>query len=402
MKRLLAIILAAAMVIPSFAAPKSKKVKWIASWAPAMQLAEPHNNPPEPYLENNSLLQILQLSVGGEQMRVRLSNIFNEEDTEILGVEVAISETMGDRPVYDKSTLKTVYFNGSKSVTMKAGESIASDAFDFPTDPRANLAVIIHFGKASSTKVTSHPGSRTTSYIAKGNSMEFADAAKTDHWFILSGIDVDAKKNSRLISVIGDSITDGRGTTTNCQNRWTDILSKRLLANEGTEDVAVVNKGLGGNTVLRGGLGPTARTRYERDLFEEPGIKYIIIFEGVNDLGGSRNGIETANGIIEVYKEIIEKAKKKKIKVFGATVMPFKGNRYFTEDHEAGRQLLNEWIRTYEGFDGVIDFDAVMRDPADPQQLQRKYLFENDWLHVNAEGYKDMGNSINLDFFKLD
>ncbi len=383
-----------------YTALSAQENDWVASWAPALQMAEPHNCPPEPYLEGNSLRQILQLSTGGSQIRIRLSNIFNEDDTEIVSVEVAKALTMGESPEIDRKTVHKVLFGGKKSVTMKEGEAVVSDVIDFPVEDRENLAVTIRFGKVSSTCITGHPGSRTTSYIAGGRKPDFSKAVRTDHWYILSGVDVKAGEFSRLVTVIGDSITDGRGTTTNGQNRWTDVLSRRLLMNPTTRDVAVVNKGLGGNNIVRGGLGPAAQTRYGRDIFEEPGVRYVILFEGVNDIGTSFDPLKTVSEIIGIYRDIIAKIHDRGLKVFGATVMPFEGNGYFTPEKEAARQALNAWIRNCRDFDGLIDFDATMRDPQNPQRLQEKYLFENDWLHVNAMGYFDMGSSIDLSLFE--
>jgi lysophospholipase L1-like esterase len=140
--------------------------------------------------------------------------------------------------------------------------------------------------------------------------------------------------------------------------------------------------------------------RYPRDLFQQEGIKWIILFEAVNDLGYARNGVETAQRIIEVYQQIIAEAHQKGIKVFGATITPFKGNNYFTEDHEKGRSTLNDWIRTTKDLDGVIDFDQAVRDPENPLAMQQAFLFENDWLHLNAQGYETMGNCIDLKLFK--
>ena len=209
-----------------------------------------------------------------------------------------------------------------------------------------------------------------------------------------------APKKAGAVAILGNSITDGRGSTTNQQNRWADVLSRRLLQNKKTSQVAVLNMGIGGNCVLRGGLGPTGEKRYPRDIFGQEGVKWIILFEAVNDLGGSRDGVKTAEGVIEVYKRIISEAHQKGIRVFGATITPFKGNNYYTTDHEKGRQTLNEWIRTTNELDGVIDFDKTVRNPQDVEAMQREFLFENDWLHFNAQGYEVMGGSIDLNLFK--
>jgi lysophospholipase L1-like esterase len=201
------------------------------------------------------------------------------------------------------------------------------------------------------------------------------------------------------VVILGNSITDGRGSTTNEQNRWADVLSRRLLANKATSKVGVLNMGIGGNCVLRGGLGPTGKERYQRDLFGQEGVRWIILFEAVNDLGGSRNGVETAQRIIDVYKDIITQAHEKGIRVYGATITPFKGNNYYSPDHEKGRSTINEWVRTTDLLDGVIDFDKAVRNPEDPEAMQKEFLFENDWLHFNAKGYETMGSSIDLNLF---
>ena len=265
---------------------------------------------------------------------------------------------------------------------------------------RQNVAITMHLGQASSTSVTGHPGSRTDSYLIEGQGSDFSNAVKTAHWYIINAIEIKAEKKARAVVVLGNSITDGRGSTTNQQNRWTDNLSRRLLANKKTSRVSVLNMGLGGNCILNGGLGPTGKSRYPRDLFQQEGVKYIILFEGVNDLGGFGDATAKAKQIIEVYKQIINEAHERGILVYGAPVMQFKGNNYYSENHEAGRQQLNQWILSGGYFDGVIDFDSAMANPDDPAQLNPKYLFENDYLHPNAEGYVQMGNCIDLKLFE--
>jgi lysophospholipase L1-like esterase len=399
MKRIIAILSILTLAFASATGAGVKDKKWVTTWATALQVAEPHNTAPEPYLANNSFRQTLQVSVAGKKLRLHLSNIFNEDETEILGVEIAPALTMGASPEVDESKSVSLTFNGKKGVTMKPGEEVVSDPVKFKVTERMNLAVTIHYGKISSTTLTSHPGSRTTSYIAKGNTTDFSNpVAKTDHWYTISSIDVIPTKKASAIAVLGDSITDGRGTTTNGQDRWTDQLSRNLMANG--KNIAVLNFGLGGNCVLRGGLGPTGQSRYARDLFGHNGVKYIILFEGVNDIGGSRDAIETAEGVKKVWQDIIRDAHARGIKVFGATVTPFKGNGYGRGNHEEGRKALNEWIRTSGEFDGVIDFDAMVRDTEDPERLNPAFLFENDWLHLNASGYELMGKGIDVNLFR--
>ena len=374
---------------------------WVTTWATALQIAEPHNNPPAPGLAGNSFRQIVQVSIGGKSLRLHLSNLFNEDETEILGVEIARAATMGASPEILPGSTVELTFGGRRSFTMAPGEEVVSDPVRFKLAERENLAITIHYGKISATRLTSHPGSRTTSYIAAGNTTDFsAPVAKTDHWYTISAIDVKPRRRSAAIAVLGDSITDGRGTTTNGQDRWTDQLSRSLLSDRRTRNLSVLNFGLGGNCILRGGNGPTAQSRYRRDLFGPRGVKYVILFEGTNDLGGSRDGVATAEQIKAVFRDIIREAHERGIRVIGATVTSAVGSFYQREgEHEKGRQALNAWIRESGEFDGVIDFDRITAGPDDPTRINPAFLFENDWLHLNADGYRLMGTSIDRSLF---
>ena len=393
-------LLAALLMMGMTLSAKEDKLEYVATWTTAIQKVEPHNLAPAPYLAENSLRQIVEVSFGGKMVALKLSNEFNTEETEILGIELAEADTQGATAGIKERSSTPLTFSGKFNVTMKPGEVIVSDPVPFKLKPRMNVAITIHFGKASQTDVTGHPGSRTSSYIAKGNTKNFTNAVETAHWYYINSLLVVAPKGKfGSIAAIGNSITDGRGTTTNGQNRWTDVLSKRLLQNKKTKNLSVLNLGLGGNCVLRGGLGPTANSRYERDVLKQEGVKYAIVFEGVNDLGGSRDGEATAKQLIESFQKMIRLAHEKGIKIYGGTIMPFKGNNYYNESREKGRQMVNEWIRTSGEYDGVIDFDAATRDPNQPDRLNPDFLFENDWLHPNASGYQKMGESIDLNLF---
>lgn len=377
-----------------------KQIKWVGTWTTAQQLVEPHNMPPAPGLAGNTIREIVQVSVGGDIIRIKLSNEHSKEVLEIKSVEIAIAKDGGETSDILDKTCKEVTFNGKREITIEAGKMTASDPVKFKLNSRENVAITIHYGQCDGKYITGHPGSRTTSYITEGNSNDFSNAKKTDHWYNICGIDVAGKKKTRAIAILGNSITDGRGSTTNKQNRWPDNLSRALLANKATKDVAVLNLGIGGNCVLRGGLGPTGTKRFNRDIIQQEGVKYIIIFEGINDLGGSRNSQETAKGLIEAYKVMITEAHSKGIKVYGGTITPFKGNNYYSAEHESARSSVNEWIRTCNELDGVIDFDKIIRDPNNQEALQSDFLYENDWLHPNAYGYKTMGESIDLKLFE--
>lgn len=372
---------------------------WVGTWGTAPQLVENNNNPPSPGLGNNSLRQIVQVSIGGERVRLKLTNEFSASSTQIKAVELAVAKTAGSSSEIDESTTVSLTFDGKAGVTMPAKGKAVSDPVDFKIGPRENVAITIHYGSASSTSVSGHPGSRTTSYLKSGNTTNFSGATKTDHWYNILALEVEAPEEAGAVAILGNSITDGRGSTTNQQNRWADVLSRRLLDNEPTSQVGVLNMGIGGNCVLGGGLGPTASSRYQRDLLGQEGVKWIILFEAVNDLGGAGNGVQTAKRIIDVYKQIIREAHEKGIYVFGGTITPFKGNSYYSADHEKGRSTINQWIRTTKMLDGVIDFDEAVRNPLDPEAMQSKFLFENDWLHLNAQGYETMGGCVDLSLF---
>ena len=375
------------------------KGHWVGTWGTAPQLVERHNNPPSPGLENNSLRQIVQVSMGGKKVRLKLTNEFSQNATEIKAIELAIAKTAGSSSEIDEASTVSLTFDGQTSVTIPAGGKVVSDPVKFQIKDRENVAITIHYGSASSTSVSGHPGSRTTSYLEAGNTTDFSKATRTDHWYNILALEVEAPKKAGAIAILGNSITDGRGSTTNQQNRWADVLSRRLLANKATRRIGVLNMGIGGNCVLGGGLGPAAVNRYQRDLFSQEGVKWIILFEAVNDLGYARNGEQTANRIIDVYKRIIREAHQKGIRVIGATITPFKGNNYYTEDHEKGRSTINQWIRTTKMLDGIIDFDQAVRNPQETIAMQQQFLFENDWLHLNAKGYETMGSCIDLNLF---
>jgi lysophospholipase L1-like esterase len=208
-------------------------------------------------------------------------------------------------------------------------------------------------------------------------------------------------KSGAAIAIIGDSITDGRGSGTNKQNRWPDILAMRLLENADTKQISVLNMGIGGNTILRGGLGPTALTRFDRDILNQQGVKWLIVFEGVNDLGSTRDSVaafNVAKGLIAAYDTMITKAHAKGIKVYGVTITPFKKASYYTPYWDAARNTVNDWIRTSGHFDGLIDFDKTIRDPNDPATILAEA--QSDYLHPNELGYQMMGKAVDLSLFK--
>jgi lysophospholipase L1-like esterase len=377
----------------------SSATKWVGTWSTAPQLVEPGNNPPTPGLSNNTLRQIVRVSLGGDSLRMRLSNEFSTSPATVHAVHIAISK--GGSAI-DTSTDKVLHFAGKVEITIAPGAAITSDPFPFAVQPRTDLAITIYFG-STSPDITGHPGSRTTSYLLTGNEVsrvDFSGAVTTDHWYAINAIDVLAPSTAACVAILGNSITDGRGSTTNLQNRWTDVFSVSLLKDSGTQQVGVLNLGIGGNCVLSGGLGPTGVSRFDRDILNQQGVRWVIVFEGVNDIGGvssATSATTTSNNLISAYKQMIVKAHAQNIRIYGGTILPFNGNSYYNQYSELCRNAVNQWIRTKGNYDGCIDFDMAMRNPQDTTRLVSTY--QNDGLHPDAAGYKTMGESIDRGLF---
>lgn len=374
--------------------------KWVGTWSTAPQLVEPGNMPPSPGLTDNSLRQIVRVSIGGDTLRVKFSNEFSSSPVLLKSVQIAVS-TGGS--TIDVSTSKELKFNGGSEITMNAGFTVTSDPIAFNLTPRMDVAITINYGETSET-TTGHPGSRTTSYLLAGNTTatsDFTDAVTTDHWYNMNTIDVYTESNTACVAILGNSITDGRGSTTNMQNRWPDVFSESLLNNSGTQHIGVLNLGIGGNSLLSGGLGPTGLSRYDRDILDQAGVRWAFIFIGVNDIGGVRSAdaaTSTANNLIAAYKQMIVKAHARNIRIYCGTILPFNGSGYYSQYSDLCRIAVNQWILTSGWFDKVIDFDKAMRNPQDTSRLLLP-AYQNDGLHPDAEGYKVMGEYIDLNLF---
>ncbi len=379
---------------------------WVTTWGCAPQLTEPGNLPPVT-LANSTLRQFVRTTLGGKIIRVRLSNAYGTNAVNVNTAHVALSSGTGSAGNGDINTAtdKTLTFRGVPGVVIPPGETVMSDPLNFDLPAITNVAVSILFGDISATTINGHPGSRTTSFILPGNAISIASlptASKTAHWYIITGIEVLADATSKAIVILGDSITDGRGSTTDGNDRWPDNLAKRLITNAPTAGVSVVNMGIGGNAIF-GGLGPAAVNRFDRDVLNQSGVRYLIVFEGVNDIGGDGSGTTAlATNLINAYTQFANKARARNIKAYGATITPFGGNGYYTTPHENVRQLVNAWFRTNTVFDGVIDFDAIVRDPVTLTNFQAAFFAganANDWLHMNPAGYKAMADGIDLNLF---
>lgn len=373
--------------------------KWVGTWASAQQGLSPDRNeyPPEPGLANNTLRQIVRISKGGTQLRFEFSNEYGKEPLEIIGAHIAKLVNVGDSLI-DTSTERALIFQGSESITILPGQMAVSDPIEFPVKDLERIAITTSFGQVP-INITSHTGARTTTFLMRGNHVSDVSmpiSTQFIHWYFISGIDVMANDNTKAIAILGDSITDGYGVTTNADNRWTDTFAERLLANPSTAHRTVLNQGIGGNSIF-GGLGPAARNRFKRDILDQDGVGYVIIFTGVNDIGYG-NSPNLAKQMIDEYIKFAELAHEAGIKVYGGTITPFGGNSgYYSQLREQIRQEVNDWIRTNEYFDGVIDFDAALRDTVNPVLLAREY--NNDGLHPSLEGYKKIGELVDLALF---
>jgi lysophospholipase L1-like esterase len=296
----------------------------------------------------------------------------------------------------DPASDKALTFHGAPSATIPPGKVALSDPVAYDLPPLTNLAVTVYFGDISAVTINGHPGSRTISFVQSGKAVSAPSlpaAAKTAHWYIVTGVDVLADGPSKAIVILGDSITDGRGSTTDGNNRWPDYLARRLSTNAPTAGVAVINMGIGGNGVF-GGLGPSAQARFDRDVLGQSGVGWLIVFEGVNDIGAGAS----AENLTKAYAQFVHKAHARKLRAYAATITPFGSHGYYTPAHEAVRQAVNTWIRASGEFDAVIDFDAAVRNPAALTNLLAAFD-SGDGLHLNPAGYRAMADSIDLTSF---
>lgn len=402
-------VVAAAVTVLSASAWRGERQRsadsWVGSWACSQQIPEPANALPNDDLRDATLRQLVHISAGGNTIRVHLSNAFGTAALHLTSVHVAhpVSTTSA---AINPSTDKPLSFSGQLDVTIPPGAEYISDSLPYPLAPGANLAISIHFDEPPKQE-TGHPGSRATSYLVHGNLVSAADlpnAKKVEHWYQLSGVDVAAGVGAFSIVALGDSITDGHAATTNGNDRWTDVLARRLQA-AGFRNAGVLNQGIGGNHLLTDGLGPNALARFDRDVLAQTAVRDLIVLEGVNDLGGlartksvsSAEHAALVQRLIGAYEQIVIRGHAENLRVIGGTIMPYVGSDYYHPDamSEADRQAVNAWIRTRGHFDAVIDFDKVMRDPDHPDRLLPAYDC-GDHLHPSPAGYAAMANAIPL------
>ena len=367
---------------------------WVGTWATAPQTVVrsfmPYNN----CMTNRSVRQVVKVSIGGDVIRLKLSNIYSMQPVEIRSIYIAHAK---DSFSIDAKSAQYFKFGNSYKNVIPAGKQIVSDALKFNLRNLERVAITINYTSAPEVP-TVHMGSRTTSYIMKGVTnahSNFEKAFRENHWYNISGIDVYTMSNNMsAIAIMGNSITDGKCSTDNAQNRWPDVMSEMLQLKHKITNQGVLNLGIGNNRVtVPGGFGALAKERFDRDILMQSGVKKVIIFEGINDIGAAKSGnSETvARQIIESIQGMVRKAKAQKKKVYLGTITPFKGAGYYTHFHEAARLYVNDWIRSQaKKVDGILDFAKLLQDPNDDRRMKREYA-SNDWLHPNPAGYKAMG-----------
>ncbi len=383
---------------------------WVGSWAASQQLAEPKNSLAADDLTDVTLRQIVHLSIGGRELRVRLSNRFGTAPLYFSGIHIAKAVSAGSDKIVAGSD-KALSFSGRADITIPAGADYLSDPIAISAPDLSDWAITLH-SDALPAEQTGHPGSRTTSYLGHGDQVsasEIPDAKKIEHWYFIAGIDVAAPPQVGSIVPLGDSITDGHGATTNGNDRWPDVLAKLVEASN-KKKLAVLNHGIGGNRLLNDGLGPNALARFDHDVLAQAGVRYLIILEGINDIGvltRDADAPDTEHEIlvrrmIAAYEQLIARAHTHGIKVIGATLLPFVGGGYYHPGPrtEQDRQAVNRWIRTRGHFDAVVDLDKVTRDPAHPERLLPAFDC-GDHLHPSPAGYRAMAEAIPASLFNL-
>ena len=373
---------------------------WVGTWA-ASPYYDSGNQPPTA-LSNAVIRQITHVSIGGSQLRVQFSNLFGNGSVTIKSAHIALCKAtpLVDSTI-DTTTDTALAFSGTDTVTIAQGKEVWSDPVSFTVPPLGNVTITTAFGTVPS-QVTGHSGSRTNSFIQAGsttvNAASMSSATSTEHWYIISGIDVMAPASDKATVAIGDSITDGRGVDINKNDRWTDDLSARLQGMSTTSNVGMLNQGIGATNLV--GSGTAAQARFARDVLAQDGVRYVIVFDGVNDIGGGAS----FSSMMPVYDSMISQAHAEGLHIFGATITPFGANSYYTAAHESVRQQVNTYIRSGV-FDGVLDFDAAVTDGGNPPKLQSPYATwtsadgSGDGLHPSPAGYQKMADSADLTLF---
>jgi lysophospholipase L1-like esterase len=403
--RSLIVILTVALSVPSLLATPGAK-KWVGTWASSPLLDAKAKNAEELLTAGTqsgaTLREVIHVSMGGDTVRVRFSNLYGTDPLVIGAVEIA--QTLKGVAIVP-GTNKAVTFNGQPSVSIPPGALVVSDPTSFNLAPLSDLTVSF-FLPHPSGPVTEHQLGNATSYHVTGNVLSSASLESpttATSWYYLNGVDTLAPADAAAVITIGDSITDGAKSTIDTNQRWPDELARRLQAERKYRNLAVLNEGISGNKILLDGAGPSALARFDRDVLAQSGAKYLLILEGINDIGrlhGAPDAGLTAADLTSALNQMVVRAHSHGIAVIGCTLTPYHGAGYYTENGEAIRKAVNQWIRTGGVLDGFVDFEAAVRDPNHPDTFLPT-VDPGDHLHPNDAGYKAMGDAIDLKLFTL-
>lgn len=379
----------------------SQQDRWIGTWA-ASPLGEA-NSATGPGSADMTLREIVHVSRGGDRVRVEFTNEFGTDPLTIGAAHMALSAGGSEIKLGSANALT---FGGKSSITIPPGAMAVSDPADLKLPALSDLAVSIFIPAQPLREITQHTFADQTNYLATGNVVgekTLAAPEKFSQWRFVKGVDVLGAVNDGAIVTLGDSITDGAYATESGNARWPDVLARRLQADKKLNGLGVLNQGIGGNRVLHEGYGPSALARFDRDVLAQAGVKYLVILEGINDIGNATSPKNphdpvTADEMIAGLAQLVEQAHIHGIKVFGATLTPYVGAGYQSEAGERIRVAVNDWIRTNKSLDGLIDFDMATRDPANPSMFL-PVMDHGDHLHPGDAGYKAMGEAVDLKLF---
>jgi lysophospholipase L1-like esterase len=407
-------VLALSLFFVLAAHAQQKNEHWVSAWSTAVHTPLPFPGlPPAPVFENQTVRMVVRPAIGGARMRILLSNAFGNSALEIGAAHVALAEHgSAIAPASDHR----LTFGGSTSVKVPPGAPILSDPVDLSVAPFVEVAVSLYLPHSTPTS-TLHFWAQHDTYVSGPGDFtarpDIPNATVKTSWYWLAEVDVSAPDQAGAIIALGDSITDGVGAKQGDYGDWPDQLAGRLAAGHDSQPIAIVNEGIGGNRILHDGAGVSALARFDRDVLSQPGVTGLIVLEGINDIGWPHikprlpkeaptpkenpfvGQDVTADELIMGLRQIIDRAHEHHIRVFGATLTPYEGADYYTPEGEAIRQAVNQWIRTGGAFDGIVDFDAAVRDPAHPSQF-RSDFHSGDHLHPSAAGYKAMTAAIDL------
>lgn len=384
----------------AMAATGADRHAWVDTWTATPDIAGP-------VLNAQTVRQIVRTSVGGSGVRVRLSNLFGNVPITLGPVHVALGAKKADTVPGSDHTL---LFNGKPTVTVAKGESVLSDPVKMDVKALQELAVSIYVpADARYHASTIHNAALATAYITETGdataAVQYPRGEVSGNRFYLTDVEVAGPETEHTLVTFGDSITDGVGSKENANDRWPDYLAARLQADAKLKSIGVANAGIGGNRILHDNYGPSALARFERDALDKPGVHWIVLLEGINDIGGSGYAWEskdkiTAQQLIDGMKTLIARAHARHVKIYGATLTPYGGSGwpYHSVAGEKTRQQVNAWIRSPGAFDGVVDFDKTVRDPAAPEKMLAAYD-SGDHLHPNSAGYRAMANAVDLSLF---